>query len=169
MRPVESSELCCTRRSTRSESKIIQLRHHARIAEPSPVYLEIIRPTRRQRMHILLLRVINFIPELSPYLRLSIHSSPQSSTTNAFPERTLPPTLVSPALNNLLTPLSFPPRLPAKMSQELTYADVRAHNTKKDLFVVIHDKVYNASSFVDEHPYVVSPSLPVSVQRNSRA
>jgi len=36
--------------------------------------------------------------------------------------------------------------------KEYTYADVSAHSSKKDLFVVIHDKVYNASSFVDEHP-----------------
>ncbi|OJD09373.1 hypothetical protein AJ78_09074, partial [Emergomyces pasteurianus Ep9510] len=26
------------------------------------------------------------------------------------------------------------------------------HNTKKDLYVAIHDKLYNVSSFVDEHP-----------------
>lgn len=38
------------------------------------------------------------------------------------------------------------------MSQEFTYADVAVHSTKKDLYVVIHDKVYNSSSFVDEHP-----------------
>lgn len=38
------------------------------------------------------------------------------------------------------------------MSQEFTYADVSAHSSKKDLYVVIHDKVYNASAFVDEHP-----------------
>jgi cytochrome b involved in lipid metabolism len=38
------------------------------------------------------------------------------------------------------------------MSQELSYSDVSSHSTKKDLYVVIHDKVYNASSFVDEHP-----------------
>jgi len=38
------------------------------------------------------------------------------------------------------------------MSESLTYSDVSAHSTKKDLYVVIHDKVYNASSFVDEHP-----------------
>jgi hypothetical protein len=43
--------------------------------------------------------------------------------------------------------------------KEYTYADVTAHNTKKDLFVVIHDKVYNASSFVDEHPYVASQQI----------
>ena len=44
------------------------------------------------------------------------------------------------------------------MSALLTYADVASHSTKKDLYVVIHDSVYNASSFVDEHPYV-APSL----------
>ncbi|KAK5946761.1 hypothetical protein PMZ80_000904 [Knufia obscura] len=38
------------------------------------------------------------------------------------------------------------------MSQELTFKEVAAHNTKKDLYVVVHDKVYNSSSFVDEHP-----------------
>jgi cytochrome b5 len=38
------------------------------------------------------------------------------------------------------------------MSAELTYSEVSSHSTKKDLYVVIHDKVYNASSFVDEHP-----------------
>jgi hypothetical protein len=39
--------------------------------------------------------------------------------------------------------------------KEFTYSDVSEHNTKKDLYVVVHDKVYNASSFVDEHPYVI--------------
>lgn len=38
--------------------------------------------------------------------------------------------------------------------KEYTYSDVSEHRDKKDIFVVIHDKVYNASSFVDEHPYV---------------
>lgn len=37
---------------------------------------------------------------------------------------------------------------------EFTYAEVSAHNSKKDLHVVIHDKVYNTTSFIDEHPYV---------------
>jgi len=36
--------------------------------------------------------------------------------------------------------------------KEFTYSDVAEHASKKDLFVVIHDKVYNSSSFVDEHP-----------------
>ena len=39
--------------------------------------------------------------------------------------------------------------------KEFSYSDVSEHNTKKDLYIVVHDKVYNASSFVDEHPYVV--------------
>ena len=43
-------------------------------------------------------------------------------------------------------------------TEELTYSDVSSHTTKKDLFVVIHDKIYNASSFVDEHPYVSLPN-----------
>jgi len=42
--------------------------------------------------------------------------------------------------------------------KEFTYSDVSEHNTKKDLYIVVHDKVYNASSFVDEHPYVRCPT-----------
>ena len=56
--------------------------------------------------------------------------------------------------------------------KEFTYSDVAEHTTKKvlgphlarrgaptltslqDIHVVIHDEVYNASSFIDEHPYV---------------
>ncbi|OCL12331.1 cytochrome b5 [Glonium stellatum] len=37
-------------------------------------------------------------------------------------------------------------------TKEFSYSDVSEHNTKKDLYVVVHDKVYNATSFVDEHP-----------------
>ncbi|KAI1632869.1 putative cytochrome b5 [Biscogniauxia mediterranea] len=33
-----------------------------------------------------------------------------------------------------------------------TYSDVAEHNTKKDLYLVIHDKVYDSTKFVDEHP-----------------
>jgi cytochrome b involved in lipid metabolism len=39
-------------------------------------------------------------------------------------------------------------------TMELTYAEVATHNTKKDLYVVIHDKVYDVQKFIDEHPYV---------------
>jgi cytochrome b involved in lipid metabolism len=42
------------------------------------------------------------------------------------------------------------------MSQEYSYQDVAEHNTKKDCFLVIHDKVYDATKFVDEHPCVNS-------------
>lgn len=47
-----------------------------------------------------------------------------------------------------------PPGSTEKMSatEELTYSEVSSHSNKKDLYVVIHDKVHNASSFVDEHP-----------------
>lgn len=44
-------------------------------------------------------------------------------------------------------------------SKEFTLQEIAAHNTKKDLYMVIHDKVYDCTSFVDEHPYVPSPSL----------
>jgi cytochrome b involved in lipid metabolism len=38
------------------------------------------------------------------------------------------------------------------MSQQLTFTEIAAHSTKKDLYMIVHDKVYNVSSFVDEHP-----------------
>ncbi|EFX03414.1 cytochrome b5 [Grosmannia clavigera kw1407] len=37
-------------------------------------------------------------------------------------------------------------------TKELTYQDVAEHNTKNDLYMVIHSKVYNVTKFVDEHP-----------------
>jgi hypothetical protein len=37
-------------------------------------------------------------------------------------------------------------------TKEFTYSDVSEHTTKKDCYIVVHDKVYDASSFVDEHP-----------------
>lgn len=51
------------------------------------------------------------------------------------------------------------------MSEEFTYQDVAEHNTKKDIFVVIHDKVYNCSPFIDEHPYVLPAFSCQSVDR----
>ncbi|TEA15939.1 putative cytochrome b5 [Colletotrichum sidae] len=38
------------------------------------------------------------------------------------------------------------------MGAELTYQDVAEHNTKKDIYIVVHDKVYDCTKFVDEHP-----------------
>jgi len=37
-------------------------------------------------------------------------------------------------------------------TKEFTFSDVSEHTTKKDLYMVIHEKVYDSSSFVDEHP-----------------
>ncbi|KAI9376572.1 cytochrome b5-like heme/steroid binding domain-containing protein [Aspergillus egyptiacus] len=37
-------------------------------------------------------------------------------------------------------------------NKEFTFKEVAEHNTKKDLYMVVHDKVYDCSSFVDEHP-----------------
>ena len=45
-----------------------------------------------------------------------------------------------------------PPENSFTMSKEYTYQDVAEHNTKKDIFVVIHDVIYDATKFVDEHP-----------------
>jgi cytochrome b involved in lipid metabolism len=36
--------------------------------------------------------------------------------------------------------------------KDFTYAQVAEHSRKKDLYLVIHDKVYNTTAFVDEHP-----------------
>ncbi len=47
------------------------------------------------------------------------------------------------------------------MSAEYTYQAVAEHNIKKDIFLVIHDKVYDATKFIDEHPYATRYPLPV--------
>ena len=39
-------------------------------------------------------------------------------------------------------------------SKELTLSDVAEHASKDDLYLVVHDKVYDCGKFVDEHPYV---------------
>lgn len=41
---------------------------------------------------------------------------------------------------------------PTETMATFTYQDVAEHNTKKDLYVVIHDEVFDVSKFVDEHP-----------------
>jgi cytochrome b involved in lipid metabolism len=43
-------------------------------------------------------------------------------------------------------------RLNMSADKDFTYAQVAEHSTKKDLYLVIHDKVYNTTAFVDEHP-----------------
>ncbi|KAF5854112.1 hypothetical protein GGP41_006894 [Bipolaris sorokiniana] len=55
------------------------------------------------------------------------------------------------------------------MDKVFTYSDVSEHNTKKDLYIVVHDKVYNASSFVDEHPGGEEVLLDVGGQDSTEA
>jgi cytochrome b involved in lipid metabolism len=54
-------------------------------------------------------------------------------------------------------------------TQEFTYSDVSEHNSKNDLYMVVHDKVYNASSFVDEHPGGEEVLLDVGGQDSTEA
>ncbi|OAK96786.1 cytochrome b5 [Phaeosphaeriaceae sp. SRC1lsM3a] len=53
--------------------------------------------------------------------------------------------------------------------KEFTYSDVSEHNTKKDLYIVVHDKVYDATSFVDEHPGGEEVLLDVGGQDSTEA
>ncbi|KAH6618073.1 cytochrome b5-like heme/steroid binding domain-containing protein [Chaetomium sp. MPI-SDFR-AT-0129] len=54
-------------------------------------------------------------------------------------------------------------------TQELTYQDVAEHNTKKDLYVVIHDEIYDITKFVDEHPGGEEVLLDVAGQDSTEA
>ena len=40
------------------------------------------------------------------------------------------------------------------LPQEFSLADVKSHNTEDDIYIAIHGKVYNVTSFLQEHPYV---------------
>jgi cytochrome b involved in lipid metabolism len=53
--------------------------------------------------------------------------------------------------------------------KEYTYEDLSTHNTKKDLYLVVHDKVYDVSSFVDEHPGGEEVIMDVSGQDATEA
>ncbi|KND90569.1 putative cytochrome b5 [Tolypocladium ophioglossoides CBS 100239] len=55
------------------------------------------------------------------------------------------------------------------MSKEFTYQDVAEHNTKKDIYLVIHDKVYDCAQFVDEHPGGEEVMLDVAGQDATEA
>ncbi|KAI5464646.1 cytochrome b5-like heme/steroid binding domain-containing protein [Mariannaea sp. PMI_226] len=50
-----------------------------------------------------------------------------------------------------------------------TYQDVAEHNTKNDMFVVIHDKVYDCTKFLDEHPGGEEVMLDVAGQDSTEA
>lgn len=54
------------------------------------------------------------------------------------------------------------------MSQELTFQQVAAHNTGKDLYLVVHDRVYDVSKFVDEHPCAPSVWSPCGKSKANR-
>lgn len=43
---------------------------------------------------------------------------------------------------------------PFMLPQEFSLADVKSHNTEDDIYIAIHGKVYNVTSFLQEHPYV---------------
>ncbi|KAL1882592.1 hypothetical protein Plec18167_003009 [Paecilomyces lecythidis] len=55
------------------------------------------------------------------------------------------------------------------MSKEFTTSEVASHNTKKDLYMIIHDKVYDVTSFVDEHPGGEEVLLDVGGQDGTEA
>jgi len=38
------------------------------------------------------------------------------------------------------------------MAGSFTYAEVAAHSSLKDIYVVIHEKVFDITKFIDEHP-----------------
>ncbi|KAF8138320.1 cytochrome b5-like heme/steroid binding domain-containing protein [Boletus edulis] len=38
------------------------------------------------------------------------------------------------------------------MSKVISYAELQTNNTKENLWVAIHGKVYNVTKFIDEHP-----------------
>ncbi|CDO71358.1 hypothetical protein BN946_scf184908.g116 [Trametes cinnabarina] len=37
-------------------------------------------------------------------------------------------------------------------SKLITYAELKAHSTKESLYVLLHEKVYDVTKFIDEHP-----------------
>ncbi|KAK6526929.1 hypothetical protein TWF281_010125 [Arthrobotrys megalospora] len=57
----------------------------------------------------------------------------------------------------------------ATETKEYSYADVAAHDTKESLYVVIDDKVYDVSQFVDEHPGGEEVMLDVAGQDGTEA
>ncbi|EGD80575.1 cytochrome b5 type B [Salpingoeca rosetta] len=49
-------------------------------------------------------------------------------------------------------PPSLPTTTPATMSKTISYAEVAKHNTNESCYMVIHDKVYDVTKFLIEHP-----------------
>ncbi|OJJ45504.1 hypothetical protein ASPZODRAFT_69659 [Penicilliopsis zonata CBS 506.65] len=55
------------------------------------------------------------------------------------------------------------------MSKEFTLSEIAEHNTKNDLYMIVHDKVYDCGSFVDEHPGGEEVLLDVAGQDGTEA
>ncbi|KAE8383484.1 cytochrome b5-like heme/steroid binding domain-containing protein [Aspergillus bertholletiae] len=55
------------------------------------------------------------------------------------------------------------------MSQTLTRTEIAQHKTKTDLWFIVHDKVYDATKFLDEHPGGEDVLLDVAGQDASEA
>ncbi|KAJ5354486.1 hypothetical protein N7541_005530 [Penicillium brevicompactum] len=53
--------------------------------------------------------------------------------------------------------------------KDLTFQEIAEHNTKKDLYLIVHDKVYDCTSFVDEHPGGEEVLLDVGGQDSTEA
>ncbi|EAW11302.1 cytochrome b5-like heme/steroid binding domain-containing protein [Aspergillus clavatus NRRL 1] len=54
-------------------------------------------------------------------------------------------------------------------NKEFTLQEIAEHNTKKDLYLIVHDKVYDCTSFVDEHPGGEEVLLDVGGQDSTEA
>ncbi|KAF4974344.1 hypothetical protein FZEAL_8742 [Fusarium zealandicum] len=53
--------------------------------------------------------------------------------------------------------------------KEFTFQDVAEHNTKNDMFLVVNDKVYDCTKFLDEHPGGEEVMLDVAGQDGTEA
>ncbi|KAF4494069.1 cytochrome b5 [Fusarium agapanthi] len=53
--------------------------------------------------------------------------------------------------------------------KEFTMQDVAEHNTSSDIYMVVHDKVYDCTKFLDEHPGGEEVMLDVAGQDATEA
>jgi cytochrome b involved in lipid metabolism len=42
--------------------------------------------------------------------------------------------------------------MPPKTSKKFSVEDVRQHRSVEDMYIIVHDKVYDVTKFIDEHP-----------------
>ena len=106
------------------------------------------------------------------FLRCADSATDHAFTTTArfsLEHHRLSPTTPRKSFSLAIFPHTPTPDADKMADKTFTYSDVSAHSTKKDLYIVVHDKVYNASSFVDEHPYVIPPfPFPLHISRARR-